>query len=220
MHVVIAGCGRVGSALAGNLDRLGHSVAVVDKNRKAFEKLHANFSGRQVVGLVFDQGALEEAQIGDAAAFAAVTSGDNSNIVSARVAKEHYRIAKVVARIYDPRRAQVYQRLGIQTVATVRWTTDQALRSLLPDEAPVEHTFDNGEVVIMAIPAPPSEVGRPALSLEADGVRRIVAVSRFGVPRIPDEEFRIQEGDILHISTARNVASELIRDLEQARAEG
>lgn len=218
MHVVIAGCGRVGSALAGNLDRLGHSVAVVDKNRKAFGKLHTKFSGKRVVGFVFDQGALEEAGIEEASAFAAVTSGDNSNIVSARVAKEHYRIGKVVARIYDPRRAQVYQRLGIETVATVRWTTDQALRSLLPGEAPVEHTFDNGEVVVMALPAPPGEVGRPALSLEAEGVRRIVAVSRFGVPRVPDKEFTIQEGDILHISTGRNVASELIADLEQARS--
>lgn len=220
MHVVIAGCGRVGSALAGNLDRLGHSVAVVDKNRKAFEKLHGSFSGKRIVGFVFDQGALEEAGIEEASAFAAVTSGDNSNIVSARVAKEHYRIEKVVARIYDPRRAQVYQRLGIETVATVRWTTDQALRSLLPDEAPVEHTFDNGEVVVMSLPAPPSEVGRPALSLEADGVRRVAAVSRFGVPRVPDKDFTIQEGDTLHISTTRNVASELIRDLERARSEG
>ena len=220
MHVVIAGCGRVGSALAGNLDRLGHSVAIVDKNRKAFEKLHRNFSGEQVVGFVFDQGALEEARIKDASAFAAVTSGDNSNIVSARVAKEHYRIEKVVARIYDPRRAQVYKRLGIETVATVRWTTDQALRSLLPEEAPVEHTFDNGEVVVMALPAPSGVIGQPALSLEADGVRRIVAVSRFGVPRVPDSEFTLQEGDILHIATARNVAAELIRDLESVKAQG
>lgn len=220
MHVVIAGCGRVGSALAGNLDRLGHSVAVVDKNPKSFEKMHPSFSGKQIVGFVFDQGALEEAQIKDATAFAAVTSGDNSNIVSARVAKEHYRIGKVVARIYDPRRAQVYQRLGIETVATVRWTTDQALRSLLPEEAPVEHTFDNGEVVVMALPAPPGVIGQPALSLEAEGVRRVVAVSRFGVPRVPDPEFTLQEGDILHISTDRNVASELIRDLEGARSEG
>jgi trk system potassium uptake protein TrkA len=219
MHVVIAGCGRVGSALAGNLDRLGHSVAVVDKNPKAFEKMHPSFSGKQIVGFVFDQGALEEAQIKDATAFAAVTSGDNSNIVSARVAKEHYRIGKVVARIYDPRRAQVYQRLGIETVATVRWTTDQALRSLLPEEAPVEHTFDNGEVVVMALPAPPGVIGQPALSLEAEGVRRVVAVSRFGVPRVPDPEFTLQEGDILHIATNRNVASELIRDLEGARLE-
>ncbi len=154
MHVVIAGCGRVGSELASSLERLGHSTAVIDKNAKAFKRLRADFSGRQILGFAFDRDILEEAGIKEADAFASVTNGDNSNILSARVAKEHYRVKQVVARIYDPRRAQIYQRLGIQTVATVRWTTDQVLRYLLPDEIPVEYTIDNGEVVVTALPAP------------------------------------------------------------------
>ncbi len=203
MHVIIAGCGRVGSELATNLQRLGHSLAVIDKNAKAFERLKADFSGTRVVGFAFDREVLAEAGIEDAAAFASVTSGDNSNILSARVAKDHYRVPHVVARIYDPRRAQIYQRLGIQTVATVRWTTDQILRSLIPDEVPVEYTVDNGEVVVTALPVPSEIVGKKALNVDALGLRRVVGVSRFGVPRIPDKDFTLQDGDILYLSVAR-----------------
>src|SRR5918992_4377586 len=200
VHVIIAGCGRVGSELAGSLGRLNHSVVVVDKNPAAFDRLRADFKGVTLTGFVFDRDVLEEAGIKEADAFASVTSGDNSNILSARVAKEHYRVPQVVAPIYDPRRAQIYQRLGIQTVATVRWTTDQILRFLLPEEVPVEYTVDNGEVVVTAVPAPAETVGKKAIELDALGERRVIAVSRFGVPRIPDNELTIQDGDILHVA--------------------
>jgi trk system potassium uptake protein TrkA len=218
VHVIIAGCGRVGSELASNLERLGHSVAVVDKNRKAFDRLKSDFGGKRIVGFVFDRDVLEQGGIDDAGAFASVTNGDNSNIVSARMAREHYRVPLVVARIYDPRRAQIYQRLGIQTVATVRWTTDQILRHLIPEEVPVEYTVDNGEVVITAMPAPPEVVGRSAVTLDLDGQRRVIAVSRFGVPRIPDRTLTVQEGDILHISVVRGDAAQLGDDLKKVGA--
>lgn len=214
MHIIIAGCGRVGSELATNLERLDHSVAVVDKNEKALKRLRADFKGKQVVGFVFDRDVLEEAGIKDADAFASVTNGDNSNIVSARMAKEHYRVPQVVARIYDPRRAQIYQRLGIQTVATVRWTTDQILRLLLPGDVAVEYTLDNGEVVLTAVPAPTELVGRNALEVDEPGLRRVIAVSRFGVPRIPDATLTIQEGDMLHISVVRGNAQGLAESLK------
>lgn len=215
MHVVIAGCGRVGSALAVNLDRLGHTTAVVDKNPRVFERLKPDVSARRIVGFVFDREVLEQAGIEEAEAFASVTNGDNSNIVSARIAREHYRVAHVVARIYDPRRAQIYQRLGIQTVATVRWTTDQIMRHLLPEDVSVEHTVDNGEVVIVAFPAPSEIVGKKALALEAKGERSLVALSRFGVPRIPDKELTVQEGDILHMSVARGHAVHIAEELKK-----
>ena len=214
MHVIIAGCGRVGSELASNLERLGHSVAVIDKNSKAFERLKAGFSGTRIVGFAFDREVLEEAGIKRAAAFASVTNGDNSNILSARVAKEHYRVGQVVARIYDPRRAQIYQRLGIQTVATVRWTTDQILRSLLPEEVSVEYTVDNGEVVVTAIPAPPEIVGKRVFEADLPGRRRVVALSRFGIPRVPDKDTTAQEGDILHIAVVRGEITDLGDDLK------
>jgi trk system potassium uptake protein len=213
VHVIIAGCGRVGSELASSLERLGHTVVVIDKNAKAFERLRSDFKGDRLVGFAFDRDVLEEAGIRDAAAFASVTNGDNSNILSARVAREHYRVAQVVARIYDPRRAQIYQRLGIQTVATVRWTTDQILRFLLPDDVPVEYTVDNGEVVITALQAPKGIVGKNTSSLDLDGVRRVIAVSRFGVPRIPDKALTVQEGDILHVSVVRGGVADLKEEL-------
>lgn len=214
MHVVIAGCGRVGSELATNLERLGHSVAIIDKVPKAFERLKADFSGKKVIGFAFDREVLEEAGIKEAQAFASVTSGDNSNILSARVTKEHYRVPEVVARIYDPRRAQIYQRLGIQTVATVRWTTDQILRSLFPDEVPVEYTVDNGEVVITSVPAPSELIGKTAAAVDLEGRRKVVAVSRFGVPRVPDAKLTIQEGDILHVSIVRGDVTDLAEQLK------
>lgn len=218
MHVIIAGCGRVGSELAFSLEKLGHSVAVVDKNAKAFERLGDNFKGRALVGFVFDRDILEEAGIKEATAFASVTSGDNSNVLSARVAKEHYRVPQVVARIYDPRRAQIYQRLGIQTVATVRWTTDQILRQLFPDEAPAEYTIDNGEVVITSLPAPSEVIGKSAVDLDVDGLRKVVAVSRFGVPRVPDKKLTLQDGDILHVSVARGEAATLAEAIRKMGA--
>lgn len=216
MHVVIAGCGRVGSALAANLYKLGHTVAVVDKNAKVFERLRPDLDVKRVMGFVFDREVLEEAGIEEAGAFASVTNGDNSNIVSARIAREHYRVPHVVARIYDPRRAQIYQRLGIQTVATVRWTTDQIMRHLLPEDVSVEHTVDNGEVVVAAIPAPNETVGQNALALESLGERRLVALSRFGVPRIPDKDLTVQEGDILHMSVVRSAAPKVAEELRRA----
>jgi trk system potassium uptake protein len=214
MHAVIAGCGRVGSELATNLVRLGHTVSLIDKDPGAFERLKPGFGGKKIVGFVFDRDVLEESGIKEADAFASVTNGDNSNILAARTAKEHYRVPHVVARIYDPRRAQIYQRLGIQTVATVRWTTDQILRQLIPDEVPVEYTVDNGEVVVTAITAPAELVGKFAADVDVEGLRRVVAVSRFGVPRVPDKKLAIQDGDILHISVVRGELPSLAEDLK------
>lgn len=218
MHVVIAGCGRVGSELATNLERLNHSVALIDKDGKAFERLKSTFKGQRITGFAFDREILDEAGIKDAGAFASVTSGDNSNIVSARVAREFFRVPLVIARIYDPRRAQIYQRLGIQTVATVRWTSDQILRFLLPEEVSVEFTIDNGEVVVTGTPAPSEIVGKHALDVDLEGHRRLVAVSRFGVPRVPDSKLTIQEGDILHIATIRADAASLDDELKKVGA--
>lgn len=205
----------MGSELAANLERLGHTVAVIDKSAAAFERLRSGFKGKRIVGYAFDRSILEEAGIKEAGAFASVTSGDNSNILSARVAKEHFRVPQVVARIYDPRRAQIYQRLGIQTVATVRWTTDQMLRHILPDDVPVAYTVDNGEVVLTSLYAPEEVVGNKASTLDSDGRWRVVAVSRFGVPRVPDKDLTIQEGDILYVAAVRADAAEIADRLKK-----
>src|SRR2546430_10108098 len=155
MHVVVVGCGRVGSELAVALESEGHTVAIIDKNRNAFRRLPERFTGRAVLGFGFDRDHLLQAGIEEAEALAAVTSGDNSNILTARIARETFEIPHVVARIYDPRRAVIYQRLGIPTVATVAWTTDQVLRRLPTGEQP-HHRMDPrppGGLVQRGLPA-------------------------------------------------------------------
>ena len=133
MRVVVRGCGRVGSWVADGLSRLGHDVAVIDSDGTAFSRLSPDFAGERVLGLGFDREVLLKAGIEEADAFAAVSSGDNSNIISARLAREIFRVPKVVARIYDAKRAEVYERLGIPTIATVPWTTDRLLHALTQD---------------------------------------------------------------------------------------
>src|SRR6201986_1401621 len=145
------GCGRVGSTLAHILEDRGHTVAVIDQNPEAFRKLRSSFKGKKVTGIGFDQTVLEEAGIREATAFSAVSSGDNSNVVAARVARESFGIERVAARIYDPRRAEVYQRLGIPTVATVRWTADQMLRKLVPEGAEPLWRDPTGKIVLAEV---------------------------------------------------------------------
>ncbi|SQD98814.1 Trk system potassium uptake protein TrkA [Parafrankia sp. Ea1.12] len=208
VHVVILGCGRVGSSLAGAVERLGHSVAVIDQNPAAFNRLSAGFGGRAVTGMGFDRDTLVEAGIAGAAAFAAVSSGDNSNIISARVAREMFGVERVVARIYDPRRAEVYERLGIPTVATVRWTRDQILGRLVPDAVTPEWTDTSGSVLLTAVTPARGWVGRRLAELEARAEVRVACVTRFGDGLLPDGRTMVQDGDVLHIAVAKARAAE------------
>jgi trk system potassium uptake protein len=200
VHVVIMGCGRVGSELAARLEARDQSVAIVDKNANAFRNLRPGFKGRTVHGYGFDEQHLIEAGIEEAGAFAAVSSGDNSNIVAARVARERFEIEVVVARIYDPRRAEIYQRLGIPTVATVKWTTDQVMRQLIPDQVASDWKDPSEGVSLVTLLLPEAWVRRRVEDLEADGHRRVVAISRFGVARIARPGDLLQQGDQLHLA--------------------
>lgn len=198
MHVVIMGCGRVGATLAQTLDHKGHSVAIVDKDPDAFRRLGSHFGGHRVEGWGFDRDVLVQAGLAEADAFAAVSSGDNSNIISARVARETFGLEHVVARIYDPRRAEVYQRLGIPTVATVRWTADQMLRRLLPtDSEPLWHD-PSGSVVLAEVTVDPRWVGEKITTIEWTTHGRVAFLTRFGEGILPRPETVLQEGDIVH----------------------
>lgn len=192
------GCGRVGSTLARNLEDRGHTVAVIDANPDAFRRLGPNFAGDKVTGYGFDQSVLQAAGINRADAFAAVSSGDNSNIISARVARETFGIDNVVARIYDPRRAAVYQRLGIPTVATVRWTADQMLRRVLPDGSEPEWRDPSGSIRISDRDASDTWVGCKVAELEETGAR-VAFVTRLGEGIMASDELVIQDGDLLHL---------------------
>ncbi len=208
MHVVIVGCGRVGSGLANQLSAAGESVTIVDRNAKAFRRLADDFKGSKLVGMGFDRATLEEAGAQGADAFAAVTSGDNSNILAARIAKESFGISNVVARIYDPRRAAIFQRLGIATVATVAWTTDQIGRAIGAESSAV-WTDQSGNLSLVERAIPAAWCGQ-RLSNLGDGERaRLVAVSRAGKATIAGSEVIGQEGDVLHLLVSSEAASHI-----------
>ena len=199
MHIVILGCGRVGSMLADELDGQGHSVAVVDQDAKSFRKLGSDFGGLTVKGIGFDRQTLENAGIERAHAFAAVSSGDNTNILAARVARETYGVEHVVARIYDPRRAEVYQRLGIPTVATVTWTSTQIMRALLPMGADTQYIDPTGTMALAEVHIGQDWIGKRVHDLAADTQSRIAFITRYGATVLPEDKTVIQDGDLVHL---------------------
>jgi trk system potassium uptake protein TrkA len=209
VHVVVVGCGRVGSSLAKHLTGAGHTVAVVDRRPEAFNRLGPDFTGQTVAGIGFDRDRLMEAGIEQAGALAAVTSGDNSNIMVARVARETFGIEKVVARIYDPRRAAIYQRLGIPTVATVAWTTERVLRRILPDEAAVEWVDASAKVLLVERQVSRAWSGHLVTNLDQPGKWRVVALNRLGVGQIPRDDLVLQDGDSVHLALSGDAVSEL-----------
>jgi trk system potassium uptake protein TrkA len=216
VHIVIMGCGRVGSTLAHSLEDRGHSVAVVDHNPEAFRRLGPHFEGHMVTGVGFDRDVLIEAGIERAGALAAVSSGDNSNVLSARIAREIFRIENVVARIYDPGRAEVYQRLGIPTVATIPWTTDQILRRLLPDGSEPEWRDPTGTVRLAEIHVSTNWVGRRVSELEAASGARVAFLTRLGEGVLPHADSVLQDGDLVHVIMLESA----IRDVEAVFAAG
>jgi trk system potassium uptake protein TrkA len=194
------GCGRVGSSLATELEAAGHSVAIIDQSREAFRRLGPDFKGRTISGVGFDRDTLLEAGIETADAFAAVSNGDNSNILAARVARETYGVANVVARIYDPGRAEIYQRLGIPTVATVIWATDQILRRLVPEGSRSEWRDASGAIQLCEMHPHKGWFGMAITDLEVATGARVAFITRLGEGLIPDSHTVLQEGDLLHVT--------------------
>jgi trk system potassium uptake protein TrkA len=220
LHVVIMGCGRLGSTLAHNLDGRGHSVAVIDQNADAFRRLGAEFGGITVTGIGFDRDVLRSAGIERADAFAAVSSGDNSNIISARLARETYGVSRVVARIYDARRAQVYERLGIPTVATIRWAADRMVRHLVP-EGTVEVYRDPTSVVsIVEVPLHRDWVGRTVKSLEENTGARVAYLMRFGMGSLASPSTVLQDGDQVFMLVTDDTVGSVLDIASGAEKEG
>ena len=216
MHVIVVGCGRVGSELAGALEKAGNTVSIIDKNASAFRRLPAGFTGKRIVGFGFDRDDLAAAGIEEADAVAAVTSGDNSNILTARIARENFGIDRVVARIYDPRRALIYQRLGIPTVATVSWTTDQVLRRLVPSDQQTHDWIDpSAKVCLVEYGIPTAWCGKKLADLNEPGVFWLTAITRFGAAEVVGSGAVGQEGDVLHFVADVNALDTLRQRLEQ-----
>lgn len=195
MQVIIIGCGRVGSELTIQLGRAGHDVTIIDKRATAFDRLPPGFEARTLVGLGFDRDLLEEAGVKEADAFVSVTNGDNSNIVSARVAREYYHVPKVIARIYDPRRAEIYERLNIPTVATTTWGVKQILLMLTHPREEIKESLAGGDLFRLRLEVPPHLVGKPVRSLDLEGKVMVVGVDRGGHGFIPVAGSTFQESD-------------------------
>ncbi|SES26958.1 MULTISPECIES: potassium channel family protein [Lentzea] len=219
MHVVIMGCGRVGASLARALERLDHQVAVIDKDSQSFRRLGSDFHGQQVVGNGFDRNVLIEAGVERAGAFAAVSSGDNSNIISARVARETFGVEHVVARIYDHKRAAVYERLGIPTVATVPWSTDRFLRMLLPEGAATAWRDPSGTVAVLPIEVSEEWVGRPVRELEEAIGARVAFVMRFGTGVLPEHSTVVQADDTIYVAALSGTITDVAAAALQAPEE-
>lgn len=200
MHVVVVGCGRVGSGLARMLRADGHTVAIIDRVEKAFRRLPPDFDGQAIVGVGFDRDRLVEAGIERAGALAAVTNGDNSNILVARIARETYGIERVVARIYDPRRAAIYERLGIATIATVQWATERVMRRIVPDAGEVEWIDPSARVVLVERLVPRGLVGRKVEAVDDEAPARVAAVARLGQSSVATPGLVLQEGDVLYLA--------------------
>jgi trk system potassium uptake protein TrkA len=209
VHVVIMGCGRVGAGLGLSLERLGHEVAVIDQNPRAFRRLGADFHGQQVCGIGFDRQVLIKAGIERAGAFAAVSNGDNSNIISARVARESFGVTRVVARIYDAKRAAVYERLGIPTVATVPWTTDRFLRMLLPDGVAAAWRDPSGTVAVLQLPLHEGWAGRTIGELEEHTGARVAFIVRFGTGVLPGHDTVVQADDQVYAAAVSGTVTDV-----------
>lgn len=209
-HFVIMGCGRVGATLAHTLEDAGHSVAIIDQDDRAFRRLRQGFTGRKVTGVGFDRETLKQAGVTEAYAFAAVSSGDNSNILATRVARETFHVPHVVARIYDPGRAEIYQRLGIPTVAAVRWSADQVLRRILPEQHLAgEYREPSGRLVLTEIDLDPAWIGHGIAAIEKTADVRVAYLTRFGEGVLPSPATVYQEGDTVHAMLSLERMSEV-----------
>jgi len=216
MHFVIMGCGRVGAELTVQLSKIGHSVAVIDKRASAFDRLPPGFEAKKIVGIGFDREVLEEAGIREADAFVAVSNGDNSNIVSARVASEYFRVPRVIARIYDPRRAEIYERLDIPTVATVRWAAKQIQFLLFHGKEEMRDTVAGGSLLMLQVEVPPHLVGQKTDSVSVEGEIEVIGVARGGGGFIPKPKSTFQEGDIAHFIVHKDALTRFDGILEPA----
>ncbi|HEU4528817.1 MAG TPA: TrkA family potassium uptake protein [Actinomycetota bacterium] len=212
MKVVIMGCGRVGILLTQELAKAGHDVSVIDKNASAFDRLPPDFRAKTFVGFGFDRNVLEDAGIEEANAFLAVSSGDNSNIVSARVAREHYRVPMVIARIYDPYRADIYERLNIPTVSTTRWGVKQMILMLTHPREEIRESLAAGDLFRMRLAVPSHLVGKSVSELEAEGKVRVAGVDRGGSGFIPVPSSTFKDGDTVHMVVHKD-ALELLDEL-------
>ncbi len=214
MKIIIVGCGRVGAGLAKNLSLQGLDVAVIDKNKSAFEALGPTFKGKTVEGIGFDQKVLSKAGIDKADALAAVTASDEANIVAARMARSFYKVPFVAARVYEPQKAKIYRRLGIQTISPVTLGIERLTSMLVYPNLNVERAIGAGQVNLVDVEVNQSLATKRTKDIEVPGEIELVALTRNGKTSLTNDAMTFQIGDILHLSvtsSARNKVNQLLR---------
>jgi trk system potassium uptake protein len=213
MQIVIMGCGRVGSQLAGLLSLDGHKVSIIDLDPKSFDKLGKSFKGEKIVGFGYDKDILIKAGIENADAFASVSPGDNRNIIGALIAKREFKVPIVVARIYDPVRAIVYNKLGITTISPTRWGANKIKELICHSDINTQVSLGNGEVEIIEVEVPPQIAGFRSDKINVPGEIMVVSITRLGRAFVPVVGTIINDGDLLHIAVAASSVPQLKRIL-------
>ncbi len=209
MKVIVVGCGRIGSGLAQTLSQDGHDVTVIDSNPSAFSQLGASFRGKTIEGVGFDRDVLLKAKIGRADALAAVTSSDDSNAVISRIAREEYRVPKVVARMYDRQKAEIYKRLGVQTISSTIWGINRAADLLGYAPLNTVATLGNGDVNVVEIELPSLLIGRHAEELMIPGEIHVIAVDRGNMTFLPTMGGTFEKGDLLYLAVSNSSTGRL-----------
>ena len=211
MEVIIMGCGRVGAQLSHLLVAENHRVTVIDLDAGALERLGPGFKGKRVRGVGFDRNVLLQAGIETADAFAATSSSDNVNIIAARIAHNLFHVPRVVARLYDPLRAEIYQRLGLRTISSTTWGAERIRELLTHSELDPILSFGSGEVCLLTVETPFHLVGKMAKHLTVAGEIQLIAVTRKGHALIPLGGTELQDGDLLHLAVLAS-AMDRIKD--------
>ncbi len=199
MKVIIMGCGRVGEQISRIMVEEGHEVAVIDQDPEALARLGPRFKGHTVKGVGFDRRVLIDAGIEQADAFAATSSSDNANIVAARIARNIFHVPRVVARLFDPQRAEIYRRLGLVTISSTTWGAQRIYELLTHSDLDPEMTFGRGEVAVITLETPPQIEGRMVRDLTVAGEIIVAAITRNGVALIPMLGSQFQAGDSIHL---------------------
>lgn len=209
MHIVIVGCGRVGSRLATSLAVHGHDVVVVDRRPEAFANLGAAFNGSTVTGVGIDEDVLRQAGIEQADAFAAVTSEDAVNVVAAQVAREVFGVPRVVARVNDPASEENFREFGIATFSPTDLGAAAVMAMLTAGHVQARQVLGAGEVLLVDFPVSAARAGATAAGLEIPGKLRVAAVVRGGIAHVPDPGFRLEAGDTVVAAVRRDLAGSL-----------
>lgn len=213
MHIIIMGCGRVGSQLANLLSVDGHRVSIIDLNPKSFNSLNKNFTGEKIEGFGYDREVLEKAGIESADAFASVTPGDNRNIVGALIARREYNVPIVIARIYDPVRALVYKKLGITTIAPTTWGAQKIREIICHSDLNIQLSLGNGEVEIIEVEVPPTIIGISCEKINVPGEIMVISITKLGRAVVPVVGSILEKGDILNIAVTSSAIPQLKRML-------